>query len=140
MSTLKSKVMTIANKLHSTGMNRSRATAKAWALVKAQGFRSKVTGVTHGNRQHALEQLSEAGSISVDFKREPNNHYDRNAIAVYAQTTDRRSYFIGYLKASLAYILAPLMDKGYRPQVKGFAVTGGYNDYVSYGACIGMAV
>lgn len=141
MSKIKSIVMTMANRLFKAGMSRSTAMKKAWLLAKANTFGAKVTGVTFGSRQNALQKLTEAGgTISITLKREPNNSHDKNAVAVYAVASSRQVFFIGYLKKALAFILAPLMDKGEQPQVKSFAVVGGYYDFMNYGMRLKLAV
>ena len=85
----KSKVCIIANRLAKSGLTRSEAFAKAWAIVKAETVETKVAGVTAGRRQEALERLThyETDSISVSLARETANEYDSNAIAVVAAVT-----------------------------------------------------
>ena len=140
MNIIKSKVMTTANRLVKGGMTRSAAMVKAWALAKAEGLRVKVSGTSF--RQKALEALAmlRPQDVTVQLRREPHNSYDSNAIGVYATTPDRHMYFIGYLAKEVAYVLAPLMDKGTPPEVKGFAAIGGFNDYVNYGARLAIRV
>lgn len=140
MSNIKSKVMTIANRLVKQGFTRSIATVKAWVIVKAKALRTKVKGTSR--RQSALEKLSNVNpaDISVKLKREPRNAHDSNAVAVYAALKDNRAYFIGYLPKAVASVLAPLMDKDNEPNTKAFRVTGGFNPFVSYGAVLAIAV
>lgn len=134
MSNIKSKVMTAANKLVKGGMRRSLAMVKAWALAKADGLRIRVRGTAL--RQEALHKLAQLRpeDVTVQLRREPHNSHDKNAVAVYAAAPDRRVYFIGYLAKAAAYVLAPLMDKGRELCIKGFAVVGGFCEYVNYGA------
>lgn len=140
MSNIKSKVMTAANRLVKGGMRRSLAMIKAWALAKADGLRIKVRGTAL--RQEALQQLAKLRpeDVTVQLRREPHNSHDKNAVAVYAAVPDRRVYFIGYLAKAAAYVLAPLMDKGRSPEVRGLAIVGGFNEYVNYGARIAVRV
>ena len=140
MNIIKSKVMTTANRLVKGGLTRSAAMVKAWALAKAEGLRVKVSGTSF--RQKALEALAKLRpqDVTVQLRREPNNSYDSNAIGVYATAPDRHMYFIGYLAKAVAYVLAPLMDKGKPPEIKGLAVVGGFNDYVNYGARLAIRV
>ncbi len=142
MSILKSKVMTIANRLHKTGMSRTTATVKAWIIAKAEALTTRVTGVSYENRQKALKAISKykPSEISITLKREPHNHYDRNAVAVYATLPNRVCYCIGYLPKAVAFVVAPLIDKGRIPQDKGFYVVGGFAEYISYGARLNLAV
>lgn len=53
-----SKVMIIANRLVKQGYNRANAMVKAWVLVKMQSVSTKVSGVTYGKRQKAIEHLT----------------------------------------------------------------------------------
>lgn len=140
MNVIKSKVMTIANRLVKQGMNRRAAMLKAWVIAKASALRVKIKGTSH--RQSELEQLSgvNPADISVTLRREPHNSHDSNAIAVYAALTNHRVFFIGYLPRAIASVLAPLFDKGKEPQAKAFRVTGGFNPWVSYGAALAIEV
>lgn len=140
MNVIKSKVMTIANRLVRNGMSRRAAMLKAWVIAKASALRVKVKGTSR--RQSELEQLSalNPSGISVQLKREPHNSHDSNAIAVYAVSSDRRTFFAGYLPKAVASVLAPLFDKGKEPQAKAFRVTGGFNPWVSYGAALAIEV
>ncbi len=94
MNNIKSKVMTIANRLVKQGFTRSLATVKAWVIVKASALRTKVKGTSR--RQNELEQLAELNpsEISVQLKREPHNSHDSNAVAVYAVSINRRAFFL----------------------------------------------
>lgn len=66
--------------------------------------RTKIVGVTRGNRQDLLEELSEMDDIRL--VREPNNPHDENAIAVLNPSGEK----LGYLKAGLAEELSDLME------------------------------
>ena len=140
MNIIKSKVMTIANRLVKQGMNRRAAMLKAWVIAKASALQVKVKGTSR--RQNELEKLSSVNpaDISVTLRREPHNSHDSNAIAVYAALTNHRVFFIGYLPRAIASVLAPLFDKGRKPQAKAFRVTGGFNPWVNYGAALAIEV
>ncbi len=140
MSNIKSKVMTIANRLVKQGFTRSLATVKAWVIVKAKALRTKVKGTSR--RQNALEKLTSVNpaDISVKLKREPRNAHDSNAVAVYAALKDNRVFFIGYLPKAVAAILAPLIDKGKEPKAMGLSIVGGFNPWVSLGARVAVRV
>lgn len=140
MNKIRSKVMIMANNLVKHGMSRRTAMLKAWIIAKAAALRVKVKGTSR--RQSELEQLAalNPSEISVQLKRERYNSHDSNAVAVYAVSSNRRSYFIGYVPKAVASVLAPLFDKGREPQTKGFIVTGGFNPWVNYGASIAVAV
>jgi len=86
---------------------------------------SKVAGVTFGNRQQYIKSLSAGDPLCL--RRERQNQYDPNAIAVY----DSMEHHLGYVPKDLASKLAPLMDSGEQLQVNVSSVTGG-NGY-NYG-------
>ena len=140
MNKIRSKVMIMANSLVKHGMNRRTAMLKAWIIAKASALRTKIKGTSR--RQNELEQLSalNPSEIRVQLKREPHNSHDSNAIAVYATLTNHRVFFVGYLPKAIASILAPLFDKGRKPQAKAFRVTGGFNPWVNYGAALAIEV
>lgn len=140
MNEIKSRVMTIANRLFKSGLTRSAATVRAWALAKAEKLRVKVTGTSL--RQRALEKLAKfrIGELTAQLRREPRNKYDNNAVGVYAVTPQKTLYFIGYIARGAANVLAPLIDKGNAPEVKGLAIVGGFNDFVNYGARLDMKI
>ena len=142
MNILKSKVMTIANRLVKKGQSRSAATIKAWIIAKAEALTTRVTGVSYNNCQKALQAISKykPSDISITLKREPHNRYDSNAVAVYAILPNKVCYCIGYLPKAVAFVVAPLIDKGRIPQDKGFYVIGGFAEYISYGARLQLAV
>ena len=66
--------------------------------------RTKIVGVTRGNRQELLEELSEYDEI--ELVREPNNPHDPNAIAVLNPDGEK----LGYIRAGLARDLAAYME------------------------------
>ena len=132
--------MIMANSLVKHGMNRRTAMLKAWIIAKASALRTKVKGTSR--RQSELEQLAalDPSEISVQLKREPHNSDDSDAVAVYAVSSNRRAFFVGYLPRAVASVLAPLFDKGKEPQAKAFRVTGGFNPWVNYGATLAIGV
>lgn len=140
MNNTRSKVMIMANSLVKHGMSRRTAMLKAWIIAKASALRTKVKGTSR--RQSELEKLAalDPSEISVQLKRERRNSHDSNAIAVYAVSSNRRAFFVGYLPRAVASVLAPLFDKGKEPQAKAFRVTGGFNPWMSYGAALAIGV
>ena len=74
-----SKVMTIANRLVKQGYNRANAVSKAWALVKMPQLLTKVSGVTFGKRQTAIEHLTHyrPQDIRISLCRDKNNTADK---------------------------------------------------------------
>lgn len=75
----------------------------------------KVVGTTHENpdgtsRQEIIKHLTKFSKITL--VREPNNEYDKNAVAVYANGKQ-----IGYLSAAYAQSFAPKLDAKRRFEV-----------------------
>lgn len=114
IQSIRSKVMTIANKLTAQGQNRSNAMRKAWSLVKMGTVETKVAGVTFGNRQKAVEHLTRYApeDILIRLQLQKDNEQDANAVAVVATVLNKGSYIMGYLPRSLSAFVAPLMDSG----------------------------
>ena len=82
----------------------------------SQEIKTKIRGVTSINddgtsRQDIISRFLDNGA-SLKFVREPENKYDRNAIAVYTDLDGDRQYQIGYLSQDLAQRFAPLIDAG----------------------------
>ncbi|PRS35506.1 hypothetical protein C6Y02_17455 [Bacillus sp. NMCC4] len=71
---------------------------------------SKVTGVSFGKRQTALNHLQhyDRRRIKVTLQHEPTNPYDQNAIAVIVTVIGKECYQIGYIKKAFAEIYALL--------------------------------
>lgn len=91
-------------------------------------FYTKVAGVTFNNIQAYLPNVRINDTLQAIF--EPNNPYDKNAIALYHQGTQ-----IGYFPRHIAKALRPT-DK---LDIQVTAVTGGY-DNLSYGCNIFVTV
>lgn len=138
MRTLNSKVMTISNRLVTQGFNRANAMVKAWVLVKMPLVSTKVFGVTYEKRQKAIEHLTRYNpqDIHITLKREQNNAYDRNSIAVFATVEGKGSYCMGYLPKALAAFVAPIMDAGKQAQGLFKQICGMYQPYMNYGMVI----
>jgi hypothetical protein len=81
-------------------------------------FHSKVAGVTYENRQQVIKKLKDGDALIL--KREPNNPYDKNAIAVLTKSNEQ----VGYIGKDLAIKLAPLMDDGAIFEVNISKITG----------------
>lgn len=137
-----SKVMTIANRLVSQGYGRSTAMIKAWVLVKLPQIATKVSGVTHGNRQKALEHLTRYNpeDVRIFLQRENTNAFDKNAVKVVASVRDKGAYTIGYLPRALAAFIAPLLDTGKLIKTAYSGVVGMYEPYMNYGLRIELRV
>ena len=136
---VKSKVMTIANKLVAKGWGRAAAMIRAWAVVKLlPRLETKVAGVTYGNRQEAIKHLARYApqSITIRLEREQGNTYDHNAVAVYAAVEGKGSYHMGYIPRALAAFIAPLMDAGKAVGAMFREVRGGYKPWMNLGMVV----
>ena len=135
---MKSKVMTIANKLVAKGWGRAAAMIRAWALVKLPRLETKVAGVTYGNRQKAIEHLARYApeAVSIRLEREPGNEHDRNAVAVWAAVEGTGRFCVGYLPRTLAAFIAPLMDAGRAVGAMFREVRGKYQPWQNYGLVV----
>lgn len=87
-------------------------------IGESEQFFTKIVGVTFENRQDLIAQLTLGQKIT--FKRQPENTYDANAVAVC--TLDYQ--ILGYLKAEIAQKLASLMDTGTIYNVQVALLTG----------------
>lgn len=83
---------------------------------------ARVVGVTFENRQSIIASLT--GSEPCRLQPEPENVYDKNAIAVHVATKDGIKH-IGYLKKELAAQVAPALD-GEPVMCKIHEITGGF--------------
>ena len=107
-------------------------------------FYSKVAGVTAKNsnaksRQDYIRAYCEAG-MNLILKREPNNPYDSNAVAVWINTKTFLFFSsevqIGYLNAYISAEIARHIDKGGTVIAKITEVTGGTEKKKSLGVNI----
>ncbi len=140
--TAHSKVMTIANQLVKQGYNRANAMVKAWVLVKMQSVSTKVSGVTYGKRQKAIENLTHYRSedIKISLYRDHSNCYDSNAVAVIATVRNKGAYTMGYLPKTLAAFVAPLIDSGKTITSRFREVKGMFQSFMNYGLEIELKV
>lgn len=72
----------------------------------------KVVGVTFDNedgtsRQSIIKSIGKNEKAAIFLKREPNNPYDRMAVAVYSVYGQ-----VGYISKDYAKIISQLMDSG----------------------------
>jgi hypothetical protein len=111
-SELKSKVMTLGNKLAPRmGGDRKAAFVEAWAIVKAGGLELAVRGVSFGNRQEALRRLAayNPAQVRAVLVPEPSNPRDPAAVAVMVGVNGGRGlYRLGYVPRTLAPVVAVL--------------------------------
>ncbi|MBR4100473.1 MAG: HIRAN domain-containing protein [Oscillospiraceae bacterium] len=138
MKDIRRKVCQIANRLVKRGYIRACAMATAWKLIRCRSVSTRVTGTSFDGRQNVLELLAKYHPelISVKLIREPQNPYDRNAVAVVAEVRGKVKAKLGYLSQAVAAVVAAMMDKGLQVTGKQLRITGGYGAYESYGARI----
>jgi hypothetical protein len=97
---LKSKAMSLGNRLSAGGNNRSAAFVRAWAIVKAGTVELAVRGVSYGTRQEALRRLARYNPADVKtfLVPEPENQADPAALAVMVMVNGGRGvYRLGYV-------------------------------------------
>jgi hypothetical protein len=104
---MKSAVCALGNRLaaKASGVSRSDAFIRAWAIVKAGALTLPVKGVSFGNRQEALRRLAayKPSMVRVYLVPEPGNPVDRNAVAVMVGVQWGKGLFkIGYVPREAA--------------------------------------
>ena len=92
---------------------------KKSAHLRTIEYCTKVSGVTYGERQSYIAILRAGEQLSM--RREPQNQFDQNAIALY----DSRNHHLGYVPKEMASNLAPMMDAGERLEAFVMSVSGG---------------
>jgi len=94
-------------------------------IDKDYSFYTKIRGVaqvnSNGSKRQTLIKHLKIGQ-PAHCVREPNNPYDKNAIAVY----DTENNQLGYFSADLAHSYAREMDKGLRLTATISSLTGGF--------------
>jgi single-stranded-DNA-specific exonuclease len=103
-----------------------RAFAKSGEYVRDQyasiggatQFHSKIAGVSFEGRQDTVAGLRLGAEL--ELRREPQNQYDPNAIAIYYGVLP-----LGYIKKGIAKHIAPLIDAGERYKANIASLTGG---------------
>ena len=90
---VRARVCRMANNLVKEGYSKAAAFVRAWIMVKLEQVIIRVSGVTQGNRQRALEHLKryKAEDISIQLVHESNNKFDRNAVQVVATVKGKGS-------------------------------------------------
>ena len=87
-------------------------------IGEATGFNTKLAGVSFEGRQDTIAGLSPGAAL--ELRRQPENAYDPNAIAVFHGTLQ-----LGFIKREIAARIAPNIDGGERYRAEVTAVTGG---------------
>jgi hypothetical protein len=141
-SELKSKVMTLGNKLAPRmGGDRRAAFVEAWAIVKAGGLELAVKGVSFGNRQEALKRLAGYApeQVRAVLAPEPENQADPAAVAVMVGVNGGKGrYRLGYVPWNLAPVAAVL--GGRLPAFRVVCGTWGWANKTTFGARVSLAV
>ncbi|MGN0594830.1 MAG: HIRAN domain-containing protein [Hominimerdicola sp.] len=136
----KSRVMTIANKLVGKGYSRCLAMVKAWIIAKAERLSVRVAGTSFNHRQSVLKAI-DGKPAQIKLKHETDNLVDKNAVSVWVFAEGTRGYYrIGYLPKAVAYVVAPLLDKGESLTLNGVSITGGCRAGFNLGARLQLAV
>ena len=140
-SEMKSKVMSLGNRLAAKGQNRKAAFVRAWAIVKAGGLELAVKGTSFGNRQEALKRLAAYApdQIRAVLVPEPENRQDPAAVAVMVGVQGGKGLFrLGYIPRDMTAVAAVLGSK--LPALRVVCGTWGFSNQVTFGARVALAV
>ena len=142
---LKSKAMTLGNRLAAKGKDRSAAFIRAWAIVKAGGLELAVKGVTFGNRQEALKRLAayNPDQLKAVLVPEPENKHDPAAVAVLVGVNGGKGLFrLGYVPREMASVLAAMRGTHALqfPALRVVSGTWGWSGKTTFGARVTLAV
>ena len=122
---LKSKVMSLGNRLTAETGNRAAAFIRAWEIVKAGEIEMTVRGVSFGSRQEALRRLASYNPADVKafIMPEPENKADPAALAVMVFVQGGRGvYCLGYIPCEMQGIARAMKA---RPAIR--VITGDIN-------------
>lgn len=135
-----SAICKAANELHKQGYSRTQSFIIAWAMAKGQ--ETKVSGTSKLNRQTALEHLMQYQAEEVEFQlvAEPENQYDKNAVAVMVSVNHSKAYKIGYIPAVAAPIVSTILNNGTSVKASLKAIVGGWAEGVNLGLRINMSL
>ena len=98
----------------------AEAEASAEATAPTHTFQTAIVGVRFYEGASTLLAAEELRDLPPALVREPDNKYDKNAIAVYLDDTK-----VGHIPAPQAKILAPMLDAGRKVlDIKRRGVTG----------------
>jgi hypothetical protein len=142
---MKSKVMSLGNRLAAKGQDRSAAFVRAWAIVKAGGLALAVKGVTFGNRQEALKRLAAypPAQLRAVLVPEPGNKHDPAAVAVLVGVNGGKGLFrLGYVPREITPVLAAMRGTHalQYPALRVVSGTWGFSNQVTFGARVALAV
>lgn len=102
--------------------------------VNVTSYHSKLVGVSFEGRQDIIKTLK--GDEEIRFRREPDNGYDSNAVAIDV-FTDNEWKPIGYIAKDNNAELALVIDEGKEASIKISEITGG--DTKHYGVNVFIA-
>jgi hypothetical protein len=140
-SELKSKVMTLGNRLAPRMGDRRAAFVEAWTIVKVGGLEVAVKGVTFRNRQEALRRLARYApdQVKAVLVPEPSNPADPSALAVMVMVNGGRGiYRLGYVPREQTKAVKALGPKlGALRVVSG---TWGFTGQTTFGARLALVV
>jgi len=111
---MKSKVMSLGNRLTAETGDRAAAFVKAWEIVKAGAVEMVVRGVSFGNRQEALRRLARYNPAAVRafIMPEPENAADPAALAVMVMVQNGRGvYRLGYVPREMTGIARAMKSR-----------------------------
>jgi hypothetical protein len=137
---LKSRVVSLGNRLAPKLGNKSAAFKRAWAIVKAGGVELAVKGTSFGNRQEALKRLAAYApeQIMAVLVPEPENPADHNAIAVMVGVNGGKGlYRLGYVPRGMASVASVMGAK--LPALRVVSGSWGFGR-TTYGARLALAV
>ena len=98
---------------------------------------SKVAGVTYENRQEVIAQLR--GNEPCRIVPEPDNKYDKNALAVHVAVAPGQVAHVGYLPRELAAQVAPWLEEE-AVMAELLEITGGFETSEGYTASYGLRI
>jgi hypothetical protein len=134
-SELKSKIVTLANKLApKLDGDKSVAFIRAWQIVKAGGLELAVKGTSFANRQEALKRLAvyAPDQIRAVLVPEPTNPADNNAVAVMVGVQGGKGLFrLGYVPANLTAVVSAI--GGQLPALRVVSGTWGWAGKTTFG-------
>ena len=134
-----SAICKTANTLRKQGYTLSQSFVIAWTIAKGQ--ETKVSGTTFQNRQTALERLMKYQPEEVKFilVAEPDNQFDKNAVAVMVSASGSKEFKIGYIPAVTAPIVAAILNRGINIKTSLKDIIGGYAEYAKLGLRLNMS-
>jgi hypothetical protein len=71
-----------------------------------------IAGMRHHMTPSTLKEVAGECPLKVELRREPENHHDENAIAVYCMEKPWKHMKFGYVARQTAGELSPRIDKG----------------------------